>query len=156
MINTEILLWQDLSKINNIPNNVLFWLDNTKSLTYRLKSQFNDFKIKVLLQEQKKPHLNEIDLLNLNHKFIVREVQLLGNNKVLVFARSIIPINNTTKDLIEIGSKPLGEILFNNKNIKRDKLQVTNAGDIWGRRCVFNIKDSKILVSEFFLKPIYA
>jgi len=86
----------------------------------------------------------------------VREVELLGNGKVVVFARSVIPITNDTQEILSIGSKPLGEVLFNDSNIKRGALQITQIDDIWGRRSTFTIGNTKLLVSEFFTQALYA
>jgi chorismate--pyruvate lyase len=83
-------------------------------------------------------------------------VELLGNQQAAVFARSIIPITSDTENLRSIGGKPLGEILFNDVNIVRGKLQITQAGNIWGRRSTFTIGGTKLLVSEFFLEGLYA
>ncbi|MBT7839394.1 MAG: chorismate lyase, partial [Candidatus Thioglobus sp.] len=55
-----------------------------------------------------------------------------------------------------IGSKPLGEVLFNDSNIKRGALQITQIDDIWGRRSTFTIGNTKLLVSEFFTQALYA
>jgi len=87
---------------------------------------------------------------------VIREVALLGNNKIVVYARSIIPLTSDTKDILNIGSKPLGEVLFNDTHIKRDSMQITQSDQIWGRRSAFTIGNSKILVSEFFMEDLYA
>lgn len=73
-----------------------------------------------------------------------------------MLARSVIPITNDTKDLLTIGSKPLGEVLFNDTSITRGSLQITHTGSTWGRRSTFTIGTTKLLVSEFFLEKLYA
>ncbi|MBT4553436.1 MAG: chorismate lyase [Candidatus Thioglobus sp.] len=156
MINTQDLVWQDLDQANNVPDNVMMWLDDKESLTAKLKQKFDDFAVNVLSQTQKKPHTNESDVLGFEGGSIIREVELLGNGEVMVFARSVIPVNDDTNDLLLIGSKPLGEMLFNNPNIQRGKLQITHTGNVWGRRSVFSIGRTKLLVSEFFLENLYA
>jgi len=83
-------------------------------------------------------------------------VFLYGDNEPVVFARSIIPKNPITDSIMEIGNKPLGEILFTDPNILREPIEVTFQNDIWGRRSVFVMNNSRILVSEFFLEKIYA
>ena len=87
---------------------------------------------------------------------MVREVELLGKGKVVVFARSLIPLSDDTKEILKIGSKPLGEVLFNNPNIKRGAMQITQIGNIWGRRSTFTIGKTPLLVSEFFMEELYA
>ena len=110
----------------------------------------------VLLQTQLEPHENETTLLGFKGDSIIREVALLGDDQIMVFARSVIPITNDTKDLLMIGSKPLGEVLFNDSAIIRGPLQITHTGSTWGRRSTFTIGTTKLLVSEFFLECLYA
>ncbi|HIG89108.1 chorismate lyase [Candidatus Thioglobus sp.] len=156
MINTQDLVWQDLNQANNVPDNVMIWLDDKDSLTAKLKQKFDDFAVNVLHQTQENPHTNEIDVLGFQGQSVIREVELLGNEQVVVFARSIIPITSDTKNLLKIGSRPLGEVLFNDSTIQRGKLQITHTGSTWGRRSVFRIGHTKLLVSEFFLENLYA
>ncbi|ABL02642.1 chorismate lyase [Candidatus Ruthia magnifica str. Cm (Calyptogena magnifica)] len=156
MINTKNLIWTNLNQVSNIPNHVLIWLNDHQSLTAKLKQKFNHFSINVLSQIESFVYANEAELLDWNGQSIVREVELLGDNQVVVFARSIIPITNDTKNLLKIGSKPLGEALFNDKSIKRSQLQITHTHDTWGRRSIFTIGSTQVLVSEFFIKNLYA
>ncbi|WP_246260755.1 chorismate--pyruvate lyase family protein [Candidatus Ruthia endofausta] len=142
--------------MNNIPDQVLTWLDDHQSLTVKLKQKFNRFSINVLSQAESLIHADETGLLDWQGQSIVREVELLGNGQVVVFARSIIPITNDTQNLLKIGSRPLGEVLFNDKNIKRSQLQITHTHDAWGRRSIFTIGSTQVLVSEFFIKNLYA
>lgn len=156
MIHTKNLVWLDLSNVKEVPKYVQIWLNDDQSLTAKLKNKFDDFSVEVLSQKQTIPHADELDMLDGNIRAIIREVNLLGNCQVVVFARSIIPMTNDTKDLLSIGSKPLGEILFHDPNIKRGKMQITHKGNMWGRRSIFIIGQTKVLVSEFFLESLYA
>ncbi len=156
MINTKNLVWVDLSNTRNIPKPIQMWLNDDQSLTAKLKDKFDNFAVEVLSQEQTTPHANELDILECDTEAIVREVNLLGNCQAVVFARSVIPMTDDTKNLLSIGSKPLGEILFNDPNIKRGKMQITHTDNIWGRRSIFTIAQTKLLVSEFFLENLYA
>jgi len=156
MINTQDLIWEDLTNTSNVPKSVLGWLDDKQSLTAKLKQKFDDFSVNVLSQIQTIPHNNENEVLNFEGKSVIREVQLLGNHQVVVFARSVIPVTNDTQAILEIGSKPLGEVLFNDPDIKRGQLQITHTGSTWGRRSIFTIGTTKLLVSEFFLECLYA
>ncbi|WP_190600291.1 chorismate--pyruvate lyase family protein [Candidatus Vesicomyidisocius sp. SY067_SCS001] len=152
MFNTKNLIWTSLNQIRNIPDHILAWLDDYQSLTAKLKQKFNRFSVNILSQEESIPHADEIKLLDWYSQFVVREVELLGNDQVIVFARSIIPITNNTQSLLKIGNHPLGEILFNDANIKRGQLQVTYTHGTWGRRSLLTIGSTQILVSEFFIK----
>jgi len=156
MINTQDLTWESLTTTSNVPKPVLNWLDDEQSLTAKLKQKFDDFSVNVLSQTQTTPHNNENEVLDFEGQSIVREVELLGNHQVVIFARSVIPVTEDTQDLLTIGSKPLGEVLFNDPDIKRGQLQITHTGSTWGRRSTFTIGTTKLLVSEFFLERLYA
>ncbi|CAC9470060.1 Chorismate--pyruvate lyase (EC [uncultured Gammaproteobacteria bacterium] len=155
-MNIENLLWVNLDTQMTIPKALKPWLIDNQSLTHKLKQKFEDFAVNVLSQTQGQAHKNEADLVATRDDCIIREVELLGNQQVMIFARSIIPITNDTKDLRTIGGKPLGEILFNDESIVRGKLQITHADNLWGRRSTFTIGQTKLLVSEFFLENLYA
>ena len=88
--------------------------------------------------------------------FIVREVELIGYGQPVVFARSVIPKNTDTDNILTIGSKPLGEILFNDPTIARGQLEVGSYNNTWARRSTFTIAETKLLVSEIFLEELYA
>ena len=156
MINTQDLTWENLTNTSNVPESVLGWLDDEQSLTAKLKQKFDDFSVNVLSQIQTTPHNNENEMLDFEGQSVIREVQLLGNHQVVVFARSVIPVTDDTQAILKIGSKPLGEILFNDPDIKRGQLQITHTGSTWGRRSTFTIGTTKLLVSEFFLECLYA
>lgn len=156
MINTQDLTWENLTNTSNVPESVLGWLDDEQSLTAKLKQKFDDFSVNVLSQMQTTPHNNENEMLDFEGQSVIREVQLLGNHQVVVFARSVIPVTGDTQAILKIGSKPLGEILFNDPDIKRGQLQITHTGSTWGRRSTFTIGTTKLLVSEFFLECLYA
>lgn len=156
MINTQDLIWQNLDQAHGVSETVMHWLDDDQSLTAKLKNKFDDFSVNVVSQTQLEPHKNESDVLGFTGSSVIREVELLGNAQVMVLARSVIPITNDTKDLLMIGSKPLGEVLFNDSSITRGPLQITHTGSTWGRRSTFTIGSTKLLVSEFFLEKLYA
>ena len=155
MIQTQNLTWFDLSEVNDVPDPLQNWLDDDQSLTAKLKAKYDDFCVNLISQTQKKPHANETALLG-DQQAMIREVELLGNQQALVFARSVIPITADTESLLRIGAKPLGEILFDDPSITRGAMQIAKAGNIWGRRSLFNVGKTQILVSEFFLEALYA
>jgi len=156
MMDLSKLNWHDIDYFDAIPEKALFWIRDDQSLTQKLKKRYPDFRVEVDKQEELEIYKHEINLLGNEGRFIVREVFLYGDNQPVVFARSIIPKNPKTDSIMEIGNKPLGEILFTNPNILREPIEVTFQNNIWGRRSVFVMNDSRILVSEFFLEKIYA
>jgi len=156
MMDLSKLNWHDIDYFDDIPEKALFWIRDDQSLTQKLKKRYPDFRVEVDKQEELEIYKHEINLLGNEGSFIVREVFLYGDNQPVVFARSIIPKNPITDSIMEIGNKPLGEILFTDPNILREPIEVTFQNDIWGRRSVFVMNNSRILVSEFFLEKIYA
>jgi len=149
------LNWYDINHFDNIPEKVLFWIRDDQSLTQKLRRRYQDFRVEVHKQEELEIFNHEINQLGNEKNFIVREVSLYGDNRPVVFARSVIPKNTKTDSIMKIGSKPLGEILFTDSNILREPIEITFHHDIWGRRSVFVMNNSRILVSEFFLKDLF-
>jgi len=150
------LNWHDINYFDDIPEKVLFWIRDDRSLTQKLKKRYQDFRVVVHKQEELEIYKHEINQLGNEENFIVREVSLYGDDQPVVFARSVIPKNTKTESIMKIGNKPLGEILFTDPNISREPIEITFQNDIWGRRSVFVMNNSRILVSEFFLEKIYA
>jgi chorismate--pyruvate lyase len=96
----------------------------------------------------------------------VREVILRGKNQPWVFARSIIPLSLCQSDFANLGDKPLGQLIFNDKRFTRSPFQLAHlpqpapwlaklgfscAGQLWGRRSVFCFEEMKMMVAEVFL-----
>jgi chorismate--pyruvate lyase len=157
MFNPEKFQWRLLNSKESIPDSVLEWIIDNRSLTAKLRDKYINFNVKVLSQKQSTPYDCELALLDSSaSKFIIREVELVGDSQAVVFARSIIPVHSDTKELLSIGSKPLGELLFNDPTIKRGPLEVGNHNNSWARRSTFKIKNTKLLVCEIFLQQLYA
>ena len=155
MMDLSKLNWHDIDYFDDIPEKALFWIRDDQSLTQKLKKRYQDFRVEVHRQEELEIYKHEINQLGNEKNFIVREVSLYGDNQPVVFARSVIPKNTKTDSIMKIGSKPLGEILFTDSNILREPIEITFHHDIWGRRSVFVMNNSRILVSEFFLKDLF-
>ena len=83
-------------------------------------------------------------------------VELIGNQKPVVNARSLIPLTEDTTDILKIGSRPLGEILFDDPEIKRGHLELGSFQNSWARRSTFTIGKTNLLVTEIFLESLYA
>jgi chorismate--pyruvate lyase len=106
-------------------------------------------------QKKITPCFGEKEILSYDGACIEREVELLGDGNTVVYARSVIPKTIDTVKLLNVGTKPLGEVLFNSSNISREMLQITNIKGVWGRRSIFTVGDTKVLVSEFFLNTLF-
>ena len=155
MIDTQALLWLDLSQSKAIPKDVKIWLYDERSLTKKLKCKFKSFSVNVVSQKKITPCLGEKEILAYDGVCIERKVELLGDGNTVVYARSVIPKTTDTVKLLNIGARPLGEVLFNSSSISREMLQITNIKWVWGRRSIFTVGDTKILVSEFFLSTLF-
>lgn len=141
------------------------------SLTQRLTLLSNHhFSLEVL--SEKETYLREDEYVYLNiassRKERVREVVLKGYNEPWVYARSVIIPNDKTSDtLIDIGQKPLGDILFISNHFQRSELEVTSYpihlmpllyryDHLWARRSCFTSDQQKILVQEIFLPQFWS
>ena len=158
MFNPDKFQWRIFNPQEGAPEHVCNWLLDGQSLTAKLRDKYKDFKVNVLSQEQDNPYDCELKLLEAhsNQTFIVREVELIGSQIPVVIARSLIPLSEDTNEILKIGAKPLGEILFNDPEIKRGHLEVGSFNDSWARRSTFKIGKTKLLVSEIFLESLYA
>jgi chorismate--pyruvate lyase len=158
MFNPDKFQWRIFNPQEGVPEYVCNWLLDGQSLTAKLRDKYKDFKVNVMSQEQDNPYDCELKLLEAasNQTFIVREVELIGSQVPVVIARSLIPLTQDTNEILKIGAKPLGEILFNDPEIKRGHLEVGSFSESWARRSTFKIGKTKLLVSEIFLESLYA
>ena len=140
------------------------WLMNPSSLTRRLQQvSHNRFRVQLLNQQILKPALNEANLLRMHSQqyALIRQVLLYGGVTPWVFARTVIPLptlNAGNRHLLKLGNRSLGSVLFKYSHIRRAPIQITQATTsnfisdfIWGRRSIFEIHQSPLLVSELFL-----
>jgi chorismate--pyruvate lyase len=166
-------------KLFTIPSPCLKnWLLDTGSLTERLQSQCMSFRLTLIGQRQSQITLEEFrrvsapnQELNLE-EWQVREVLLWGDNQPWVFARSIIPQRLCESDFVNLNTKPLGQLIFNDERFKRmpfelthmslskaflKKLHIKSEMKLWGRRSAFTFGDLQMTVSEVFLpnSPAY-
>ena len=158
---------------------MLSWLRDQGSLTQRLVNLCGDrFSVRLLSQQWVRPTRDEARLLKIPARQIVllRQVQLLCEQQVLVYARSVIPLSTLqgpTRRLKHLGSKPLGGYLFANPRLQRQQQQLLavtgnnplfttalsgssqDCSNIWSRRSLFTLGGKSLLVSEFFLPELF-
>ncbi len=151
------------------------WLFDSSSLTQRLKDKFSRFEVTVL--SEKRIQLSDDSRMVLDcdaHQAFVREVLLVCDGKPAVYAQSVIPdssLENGLSSLTSLGTKPLGEVIFNNEEMIRLPIQAAAFSadsqlvrslialkvlaepqeTLWGRRSVFRIHNQPISVTEVFL-----
>lgn len=138
------------------------WLLDKGSLTEKLVSHSNNnFNVKVLSQHWALPLLHEATRLKipLDLAVRVREVELHIHNRPAVFARSIMPLRiylAQRHTLQNIGTRPLGHLLFRDGRIRVSKRNVAeyktgNNKTIFGRSTPYQYYGDEILVSEYFI-----
>ena len=147
-----------------IPEKWKPWLFDKGSLTAMLVNYSNgNFRVKVLREYWGKPYLHEQKALGSTKQklSLIREVELLCNEKKVVFARSIIPRAATTgkgRILTNLGSKPLGHLLFKKARVRKRKREVApihfNNKKLWARRTPYVFLDEEILITEYFLTEL--
>ena len=161
-----------------LPDNMACWLFDPASLTARLINACDgQFRVRVMSQSWGTPLWNESKRLGMRERqaALIREVFLYCDDQAWVFARTVIPrttLSGKEKYLANLGSKPLGAVLFADPNMRRDQFEVTclREGDllyahanqltnskpteIWGRRSGFYLSDKPLLVNEIFLPSI--
>lgn len=153
------------------------WLIAETSLTARLQQRYADFYVRPVFQQITKPIKDEAALLQLklSKTAIIREVLLIGNQKPVVFAHSVLPhtsLRGSWYRLARLGSKPLGAALFKTPRVVRTPLSykklsrnhvlyqkavkhLTNPPSyLWARRSIFSLNCANILVTEVFLPNI--
>lgn len=88
----------------------------------------------------------------------IREVYLCVNEVPVVFARSILPTSSSTginRDVLQLGSKPLGEVLFKKGKAPILLRQITEVPGLgWGRRSLYQLRGHPILITEFFMPEL--
>ena len=143
------------------------WLLESESLSRRLAQYCQHFTVTVLAQTMiSNSHLSVMERqLVGDSDCLEREVMLYGDQQPWVFARTLIPMTTLSgeeKDLVDLGNIPLGYRVFNDKNSRRDALEVANLGTQqqprWARRSRLWINEKPMLVAELFLieSPVYA
>lgn len=158
-----------------LPASLADWLQNTGSLTAKLKAHSQQaFSVKLLSSGWQKPTFDEALALRIDHRQQVfcREVCLLDGNQPRVFARTVVPLRSypmLRMGLSRLGNASLGEWLFNDPAVSRGPLQISflaaghklsrhacqaaalPAQALWARRSCFTLRGKALLVSEVFL-----
>ena len=134
------------------------WLLEEGPITKKIKSN-HIFDLNLLNDSIGKINSSERSFLNnVVGEVKIREVILLADKKPLVFARSHIPkitIEKGLKKLGELGTKPLGDILFEKKLFIKNKTVFSTFSnenkDYWGRKTLYFINNLPLSVMEVFL-----
>jgi len=140
------------------------WLFSRGSLTTSL-TDFSEgnFRVRVLQESWRKATRYEALKLELNVEQTVRmrDVELLCRDQVMVFARTIIPLELHQREKTvfnTMGTRPLGHFLFREGEIKIAKRDIKhfshdNGEAFFARATPYRFRGSEILVREFFINP---
>lgn len=156
----QISSWISYHEMNDELHNkyIKSWLLEDGPITKKIKSS-EVFKLNLLIDEIDKVEDSEADFLGENLGMIkTREVILMGNDEPKVFARSLIPLITIEKGfakLGELGTKPLGDILFEKEIFKRTKIVFAKFRNdkklFWGRKSKYIVNSHPLSVMEVFL-----
>ena len=156
----QISSWISYHEMNDELHNkyIKSWLLEDGPITEKIKSS-EVFKLNLLIDEIDKVEDSEADFLGENLGMIkTREVILMGNDEPKVFARSLIPLVTIEKGfarLGELGTKPLGDILFEKEIFKRTKIVFAKFRNdkklFWGRKSKYIVNNHPLSVMEVFL-----
>lgn len=136
------------------------WLSDAGSLTQLIANKTQSTVSVEVLNDHNQNLLKDEALLfdkPLN-RCRIREVYLCVNEVPVVFARSILPTSSSTginRDVLQLGSKPLGEVLFKKGKAPILLRQITEVlGLGWGRRSLYQLRGHPILITEFFMPEL--
>lgn len=162
-----------------MPAGMPAWLRDSGSLTRRVIQACSGgrFRVRLLHQGWGAPLNSERRVLKTRRGVImlIREVELLCDERPWVFARTLIPatsLQRSARRLTRLGEKPLGAVLFSDPNVHRGVTQIarllprhplfeaacahleTTPEALWGRRTLFYLSGRPLLVNEIFLPGI--
>lgn len=169
-----------------LSDNLRSWLLDEGSLTARLKKASSSFRVEVLGEQQQVCSAAEAcPFIAEGEAVLVREVLLYCDDVPQVFARSLLPLTSLTgseSSLANLGTQPLGQVLFNNPSLQRHGLSLSEFDEqapvsilaqclveggstsnaenselkLWGRRSIFMLNNKPLMVAEVFLPDAYA
>ncbi len=153
------------------------WLRDHGSLTLRIQQRCTAFSVRNVGSCLATAALDETALLGLSprQKIYTREVFLYADGMPVIFAHSVVAqhhLRGAWHAIRNLGSKPLGALLFAHPLVKRAPLhykalkqqhslhhRAVKALDaapefLWARRSLFTLHDAPLLVTEVFLPHI--
>lgn len=160
--------------VKELPFETAEWLLEYGSLTERLETKFGNICVDII--EEGNSSLSDYDKQFFNLKKIetfVRKVILSTQDNSLIFAKTIV--SGKSQAIEQLGSKPLGKILFSNKLLQRKRFRVrkidkkdplittnniplekTDLKYLWARQSLWVSKneDMELLLYEVFLPDL--
>jgi len=155
------------------------WLTDRVSLTVKLISRSNHFRVQRLAQHRALCLADEYAMIGLPRRRCVqeREVLLCCDSSPVVFAHTVVPLQANASDwpfFSSLGERSLGTTLFGDPLVKRGALQFARlaarhplaeraraatgsqnwTAPLFARRCLFRRNKGVLLVTEVFLPTI--
>lgn len=169
--------WHTL--LPNIETAYTPWLRANGSLTLHIQQRCNNFSVRNVQNHLAVAMYDETALLGLpaRQRIYTREVFLHADDHPVVYAHSVVSaqhLRGAWHALQNLGTRPLGALLFAHPLVKRSELhfhalklshplyqRATTALDsppprLWARRSLFILHDAPLLVTEIFLPDILA
>ena len=155
------------------------WLLDRGSLTRRVQERCSRFQLEVLAQRTATIDRDELAIIGVHHgvRCVVREVSLNCGEQPVVFAHSVVQLRarrGAWHMLASLGNRPLGAALFADPRVERFPLRFRRLNSrhelydkalklverppsgLWARRSLFELRGSRLLVTEVFLPAILA
>lgn len=163
------------------PSALRNWLTDPTSLTVKLIKRSAKFRVRRLCQERALCVADEGAQVGLPRRTQVqqREVLLLCDERPVVFAHTIVPLDATASDwpfFGTLGERSLGTTLFGDPRVQRGRMQYARlraehplvqrtrhvlgpdapVAPLYARRCLYRRHRGLLLVTELFLPAVLA
>lgn len=123
----DFKVWQKATDevVRELPYHIAEWVAEFGSLTQKLGNYVDQVKLDLLKEEKvsASPSENQILKLQPEEQAQLREVVLYGPDAPWIFARTLVPVSEE-KLILDLGTTPLGSILFTSKELRRESLEV--------------------------------
>lgn len=154
------------------------WLCDGHSMTRRMRRIHQHVSIDVISHKHNLPTLEEAVALKIKPTNLcsIREIVMWCDGQPWLYARTVMPFSALVGNMARLrylGTRPLGQFLFQNSAIARSQFQFTaitpedeifhkavpigwTAQKLWARRSSFTIRQHAILLTEIFLPDMEA
>ncbi len=172
--------WQPVARLRGgpLPMPLRRWLRYPGSLTGALMAACSaSLTVELLSQQGARATRDEARALAMPvaEMPMVRQVRLCCGGVPWVFARTVVPhasLRGGTGRLLQLGTRPLGAVLFANPAVRRGRLEVArlrpndtlyrmtcqaapgSTRERWARRCLYHLEAGPLLVTEVFLPTL--
>lgn len=168
-------IWQSIHD-TSIPAPAVDWLSFRNSMTMRLRAHCdNTLTVQVIAHDWQRATPEDTDYLGIEREepIIAREVLLCCYDQPWMYARTALPkrlVESFDTELVDLGTRPIGEILFADPGMTRSEFEVarltvgeaayeqaiTHTGlsedTLWARRSIFHLPNKgDLAITEVFL-----